>query len=45
VLACPPECRDAMPIWGAPPSGLSLMQELKRAFDPAHVLNPHRYIV
>jgi D-lactate dehydrogenase (cytochrome) len=45
VLACPPECRDAMPIWGAPPSGLSLMQELKRAFDPAHMLNPHRYIV
>jgi FAD/FMN-containing dehydrogenase len=45
VLACPLECRDAMPVWGAPPPGLSLMQELKRAFDPAHTLNPHRYIV
>jgi glycolate oxidase FAD binding subunit len=45
VLACPLECRDAMPVWGTPPPGLSLMQELKRAFDPAHMLNPHRYIV
>jgi D-lactate dehydrogenase (cytochrome) len=45
VLACPPECRDAVPVWGSPPPGLALMQELKRAFDPAHMLNPHRYIV
>jgi D-lactate dehydrogenase (cytochrome) len=45
VLTCPLECRDAMPVWGTPPPGLSLMQELKRAFDPAHMLNPHRYIV
>ncbi len=35
--------RDA-PHWGAPPSGLDLMQRIKDEFDPLRILNPGRYV-
>ena len=31
--------------WGAPPSSLALMQRLKDRWDPAHILNPHAFLV
>lgn len=30
--------------WGAPPPGLAIMQRIKRAFDPAGILNPGRFV-
>ena len=31
--------------WGAPPSSRALMQRLKDRWDPAHILNPHAFLV
>lgn len=45
LLACDPERRAGLPVWGAEPPGIELMRELKRAFDPYDRLNPGRYIV
>lgn len=42
VADAPPELR-ADP-WGPPPPGLRLMERLRDAFDPAHVLNPGLFV-
>ena len=41
LLSSPP----ATPIdrWGAPPSAVALMREIKRQFDPRATLNPGRF--
>lgn len=44
VLDCPPALKAHLPVWGADPSALDLMHEVKRAFDPGHRLNPGRFI-
>jgi D-lactate dehydrogenase (cytochrome) len=45
VLACHPSRKHGMSVWGAQPAAFGLMQAIKQAFDPAHRLNPGRYIV
>jgi glycolate oxidase subunit GlcD len=44
VLACDPSARADLPVWGAPPLSVDLMQAIKQAFDPAGTLNPGRLL-
>jgi hypothetical protein len=44
TLACPPAIKQSLALWGADPSGLDLMREVKRRFDPDHRLNPGRFV-
>lgn len=41
---CPPEAKHELNIWGAPREESSLMQRVKRAFDPQNILAPGRYV-
>jgi D-lactate dehydrogenase (cytochrome) len=45
VLACNPDWKAGMSVWGEPPACLDVMQSIKRAFDPFNRLNPGRYVV
>jgi glycolate oxidase FAD binding subunit len=36
--------RASLNVWGEPPDGLERMRELKARFDPAHILNPGRFV-
>jgi len=45
VLRCPREAREHFSTWGEPTGDLALMHEVKRALDPANILNPGRYLV
>ena len=45
MLAAPEDFMREVGAWGAPPSTLPVMQRLKDAFDPGHVLNPGRFVV
>lgn len=42
--AGPPEIKRALEVWGDPPAGFELMQNLKAEFDPDRTLNPGRYL-
>ena len=42
VVDGPPDLR-ADP-WGPPPAGVKIMRRLKRAFDPADILNPGQFV-
>lgn len=44
VLDCTPDRKTLLPVWGADPSALDLMREVKQSFDPEHRLNPGRFI-
>lgn len=44
VLDCDPGLKSRLPVWGADPSALDLMREVKQSFDPEHRLNPGRFI-
>jgi glycolate oxidase FAD binding subunit len=44
MLACPTAIKRSLALWGADPSGLDLMREVKRRFDPQHRLNPGRFV-
>lgn len=44
VLDCSPALKPHLPVWGADPSALDLMREVKRSFDPDYRLNPGRFI-
>jgi glycolate oxidase FAD binding subunit len=45
LMAAPPDLTREVGAWGAPPATLELMQRIKNAFDPGHVLNPGRFVV
>ncbi len=45
LMAAPREFTLEVGAWGTPPATLELMQSLKTAFDPGHVLNPGRFVV
>ena len=45
LMAAPVELTRAVDAWGTPPATLELMQRIKMAFDPGHVLNPGRFVV
>lgn len=36
--------KSAFDVWGPNPQGLSIMQNLKRTFDPRNILNPGRFV-
>jgi glycolate oxidase FAD binding subunit len=44
IEAAPPEMKEKLDVWGAPPSTFPLLKALKARFDPAGILNPGRYI-
>jgi glycolate oxidase FAD binding subunit len=44
LLACPPEIKREISVWGARSADFSLMQGLKRVFDPENILAPGRFV-
>jgi glycolate oxidase FAD binding subunit len=44
VEAAVPELRAQFDAWGPAPSGIAVMQEIKRRFDPEGRLNPGRFV-
>lgn len=44
VLECATELKSRLAVWGADPSALDLMREVKQSFDPEHRLNPGRFV-
>ena len=45
LMAASPDLTLEVGAWGTPPPTLELMQRLKTAFDPGHVLNPGRFVI
>ena len=45
LMAAPADLTREVGAWGTPPTTLELMQRIKTAFDPGHVLNPGRFVV
>lgn len=45
AIGAPPHLRAELPLWGAPPANLELMQRIKHEFDPGNMLNPGRFVV
>lgn len=39
-----PALKTAFDVWGPSPQGMSIMKNLKRTFDPRHILNPGRFV-
>ena len=44
ALQIPDTLRGNLDVWGANPSALPLMREIKRRFDPNRILNPGRFV-
>jgi glycolate oxidase FAD binding subunit len=44
ILDAPVAVRAQVDVWGPAPDGLSLMQQLKDAFDSRRILNPGRFL-
>ncbi|MGB6874749.1 MAG: FAD-binding oxidoreductase [Candidatus Acidiferrales bacterium] len=44
VVACPPELKRELNIWGPPREDFLLMQRVKRAFDPHNIFAPGRFV-
>ena len=44
ALQVPEMLRGRLDVWGALPGSIGLMREIKRRFDPKHVLNPGRFV-
>jgi glycolate oxidase FAD binding subunit len=42
VVDAPPDGRDRLDPWGAPPPGLELQRRLIAEFDPGRIINPGR---
>ena len=36
--------KTAVDVWGPHPQGLAVMRNLKRTYDPGHILNPGRFV-
>lgn len=45
VMRCPREAREHFSTWGEPTADVALIREVKRALDPAGILNRGRYLV
>lgn len=45
LMAAPADLTREVGAWGTPPPTLELMQRLKTAFDPGHILNPGRFVI
>jgi FAD/FMN-containing dehydrogenase len=45
VTRCPTEAKTHFSVWGSTPNDLEIMRAIKRAFDPADVLNRGRFLV
>ncbi|MFN8660589.1 MAG: FAD-binding oxidoreductase [Thermomicrobiales bacterium] len=43
ILSAPPEWKQGIDVWGAPPAGLEVMKEIREQFDPNRTLNPGRF--
>lgn len=41
---CPTGWKSALPVWGEPRADWALMERLKRALDPAGMMNPGRFV-
>ncbi len=44
VTRCPMEVKGHVSVWGTPTSDIETMRAIKRALDPANVLNPGRFL-
>jgi glycolate oxidase FAD binding subunit len=44
VLEAPAKLKQAIDIWGYTGNALTIMQKLKRQFDPENLLSPHRFV-
>ena len=44
VLGVAPRHKSGLAVWGAEPSGLSLMRAIKQEYDPNRILNPGRFV-
>ena len=44
VETCPQTIKELIDVWGPSPSGMKIMRQIKRQFDPKGVLNPGRFI-
>jgi glycolate oxidase FAD binding subunit len=44
VLRAPDSLRGRVDVWGPDRGTLPLMREIKRQFDPNHILNPGRFV-
>jgi glycolate oxidase FAD binding subunit len=44
LLACDPALKAHLAVWGAAPAGIETMREVKETLDPAHLLNPGRFL-
>lgn len=44
VQQCPLAIKEGLDIWGAVAGTLPLMRQVKAKFDPAHIMNPGRFV-
>jgi glycolate oxidase FAD binding subunit len=44
IECCPAELKQQVNVWGPARDDLTLMQRLKKAFDPQGILSPGRFI-
>jgi glycolate oxidase FAD binding subunit len=44
VIACPLELKRELNVWGPPRDDFTLMQRVKRAFDPHNIFAPGRFV-
>ncbi len=44
IFSAPHRFKEGLDVWGPPPANLTLMQKIKREFDPQGLLNPGRFL-